>query len=99
MSARFSVPTGVTQERTARPRAMTVHAPHCPRPQPNFGPRSPRSSLSTYRRGVAGSTSTVSDRPLTWRAMELILDLRKATRVAFLRGSYPPSPYNVRTYG
>ena len=39
--------TGVTHERTARPPIITVHAPHWPRPQPNFGPRSAESSLST----------------------------------------------------
>src|SRR5262245_12467463 len=48
---------------------ITVHAPHCPSPQPNFGPFSARSSLNTYKRGVAGSTSTVCARPLTFRAM------------------------------
>ena len=42
-----SARTGVTQVRTARPRTMAVHDPHWPRPHPNFGPRSPRSSLRT----------------------------------------------------
>src|SRR6188768_3584991 len=46
---------------------MTVQAPHWPRPHPNFGPLSARSSLRTNRSGVAGSASTVWVRPLTSR--------------------------------
>src|SRR5262245_30781741 len=38
--------TGVTHERMVLPPAITVHAPHCPRPQPNFGP----SSFRSFRR-------------------------------------------------
>ncbi len=49
----------VTQVRVALPFTIAVHAPHCDSPQPNFGPRSCRSSLRTYSSGVAGSTSTV----------------------------------------
>src|SRR4030095_4832213 len=73
ISAPATVLTGVTQERTARPRTMTVQKPHCPRPQPNFGPLNWRSSLRTYRSGVAGSTSTVCGAPLTFRGIRLIL--------------------------
>jgi len=54
-----AAPTGVVQERTACPRAITVQQPHWPRPQPNFGPFNCRSSASTYSSGVAGSTSRV----------------------------------------
>ena len=39
--------TGVMQERTGRPLMSTVQHPHCPSPQPNFGPRNARSSLRT----------------------------------------------------
>src|SRR3989442_5942281 len=67
-----TVPTGVTQERIAWPFTMTVQAPHCARPQPNFGPRSSRSSLSTYSNGVVGSRSNVCARPSTFRVMVLI---------------------------
>src|SRR5262245_21493858 len=59
------VPTGVTQDRIARPWASTVQAPHWPSPQPNLGPRRLRSSLSTYSSGIAGATSTVCALPLT----------------------------------
>ena len=47
MSAPFIVLTGVRHVRTARPLTMAVQEPHCPRPQPNFGPFSCRSSLRT----------------------------------------------------
>src|SRR6267378_2786971 len=67
-----TVPTGVTQERMAWPFTMTVQAPHCARPQPNFGPRSSRSSLSTYSKGVVGSRSNECARPSTFRVMVLI---------------------------
>src|SRR5580700_9310209 len=60
-------------ERSAWAFTMTVHAPHCPSPQPNFGPRNSRSSLSAYRSGVAGSRSSVWLSPLTFRWMVLIV--------------------------
>ena len=65
MSPPATVFTGVMHDRIAWPLTMTVQAPHCPRPQPNFGPFSASSSLSTYRSGVAGSTSTLTARLLT----------------------------------
>src|SRR5215831_18876565 len=67
------VPTGVTQDRSARPWASTVQAPHWPSPQPNLGPRRARSSLSTYSSGVVGSTSTVCALPLTVSVMVAIV--------------------------
>src|SRR5262245_47462076 len=81
IAARAACDTGVTHDRTARPPTITVHAPHCPRPQPNFGPFSARSSLSTYNSGVAGSTSTVCGRPLTFSVMAI----RPTDRHAVLR--------------
>ncbi len=33
-----SVPGAATHERTARPSTSTVHAPHCPSPQPYLLP-------------------------------------------------------------
>src|SRR4051794_34771102 len=51
---------------------MTVQQPHCPRPHPNFGPRKARSSARTYSNGVAGSASTVCERPLTFSVIVLI---------------------------
>src|SRR2546430_15472837 len=75
------VPTGVTQDRSVRPWASTVQAPHWPSPQPNLGPRKLRSSLSTYNSGVVGATSTVCAWPLTVSVSVAIvtsLALRKA---------------------
>jgi hypothetical protein len=39
--------TGVAQERIATPFRCTVQAPHCARPQPNFGASDPRSFRTT----------------------------------------------------
>src|SRR5262245_18959650 len=72
ISTPVRVPTGVTQERIARPRASTVQEPHWPRPQPNLGPRRLRSSLSMYSSGEAGSVSTVCALPLTVSVMVAI---------------------------
>ena len=47
------------------PPTMAAQAPHCPRPQPNFGPFSPRSFLSTYSSGVSGAASTTCCSPFT----------------------------------
>src|SRR5258708_40148396 len=40
------------------PPTDAAQAPHCPRPQPNFGPFNPRSFRSTYNSGVSGAAST-----------------------------------------
>ena len=41
-------PTGETHDRVATPLMMTVQAPpHCPKPQPNFGPSRPESLRRT----------------------------------------------------
>src|ERR1700674_6074149 len=53
--------TGTLHDRTVFPSMITVHAPHWPRPQPNLGPCSPRSSRKTYKSGVLGSMSTTRD--------------------------------------
>src|SRR5437667_8084355 len=59
--------TGVTQDLVATPSICTVHAPHSATPHPNFVPVDLRSSLSTQRRGVSGSASTVCFFPFTER--------------------------------
>ena len=51
--------TGITQDRTTLPRIITVQDPHCAIPQPNRGPRRPRSSVRTNKSGVSGSALTV----------------------------------------
>jgi hypothetical protein len=64
--------TGVTQERIAAPSMITVQAPHCARPQPNFGPFRPRSLRSTYKSGVSGLTSTVCFLPFTTNEIMMV---------------------------
>src|SRR5215510_519156 len=76
----------------AWPLEITVQAPHWPRPQPNLGPRSSRSSLRTNSSGVAGSTSTVRARPFT-RSVKAAMGVRihlvpgpRTLKSALLRG-------------
>ncbi len=57
--------TGMTQERSATPSTMTVQAPHCARPQPNFGPFLSSSFLSAYKSGMPGSLEIVCSTPST----------------------------------
>lgn len=42
---------GVWQDRTAIPPKCTVHAPHKPRPQPNFAPDMPSYSQNNLKKG------------------------------------------------
>src|ERR1700730_17265953 len=56
---------GMVQDRTDFPSRITVHAPHWPRPQPNFGPCSPRLSRKTYKSGVLESALTTRAFPFT----------------------------------
>src|SRR5436853_348252 len=80
--------TGVEHDRAALPSIRTVHAPHCPSPQPNFTACNPSELRSTYKSGCAGShESTLAARPLTrklYLAMELLLS--KFARRDFLFG-------------
>src|SRR4029077_10957268 len=72
---------GSMQERIVLPSTSTVHAPHCPRPQPNRGPCSDKLSRRTYKSGVLGSASTTLGLPFTFseiRAMVKILSRRVA---------------------
>src|SRR5262245_23319558 len=58
--------TAVVQERATLPSISTLHAPHCPRPQPNLGPCSPSALRNMYRSGCPGSQeSTVTAFPFT----------------------------------
>ena len=52
------------QERVACPSAMTVQAPHCPMPQPNFVPFIRSLSRRTQSNGSSSSTSTFTEAPL-----------------------------------
>src|SRR5450759_1867683 len=69
ISAPAIVETGLMHDRTASPLIRTMHAPHCPRPQPKRGPDRSRSFRRTYSRGVEGSTSTVCALPFTRNVM------------------------------
>src|SRR5437870_10161040 len=69
LSAAFSVPTGMEQERRTSPLICTEQAPHCAMPQPYLVPVRPTCSRITQSRGVVGSTSTSWDLPLIVRRM------------------------------
>src|SRR5450759_1999185 len=72
ISAPATVETGLMHDRTASPLIRTMHAPHCPRPQPKRGPDRSRSLRRTYSRGVEGSTSTVCALPFTRNVMAAV---------------------------
>src|SRR5262245_24427316 len=74
--------TGVTHERTASPLRMTVQAPHCAMPQPNFVPVNPSDSRSTQRSGVAESESTTCGVPFTVSAIDIVRPLSGYSAVA-----------------
>src|ERR1700693_2405299 len=78
------------QERMVLPSTSTVHAPHCPRPQPNRGPCSDKLSRKTYSSGVFGSASTTLDLPFTCseiRAMVKFLSRRAGQNLCGLIGN------------
>src|SRR5205085_5380326 len=74
------------QERTAAPLMITVHAPHWPRPHPNLGPCRSRSLRRTYSSGVAGSISSVCDRPFTL-SVSLLMDPCLLVRAYYRRAT------------
>src|SRR5216683_4331383 len=49
---------GIWHERRGAPPIRTVHAPHCPSPQPYLLPVKPSSSRKTFNRGVSGGYLT-----------------------------------------
>src|SRR5258706_8781801 len=78
--------TGTLHDRTVRSSTITVHAPHCDRPQPNLGPFSPKLSRKRYKSGVLGSTSTTRALPLTVRV------IRDIATTSIFRCSNPEIP-------
>src|SRR4029450_6186913 len=77
----------VTQERVAWPSTSTVHAPHCPSPQPYLLPVRPSSYRSTERRLSAASPSTSCVVPLTRRGNWGIRDSLLLSVLQVLQGS------------
>src|SRR5882762_8268551 len=57
--------TAIEQVLVSFPPTDAAQAPHCPRPQPNFGPFNPRSFRSTYNSGVSAAAVTTWDPPFT----------------------------------
>src|ERR1700688_2778379 len=86
------------QERMVLPSTSTVHAPHCPRPQPNRGPCSDRLSRRTYNSGVFGSASTTLDLPFTFteiRAMVKFLSRLASQTLSDPLWQFTNSKFNV----
>src|SRR5678815_1238983 len=79
--------TGKRHENTDLPSTCTMHAPHCPAPQPNLVPVSFRSSRRTQSSGVSGCAVTVCRFPLTVSDVLIIWDMA------------PPSTYSAITAG
>src|SRR2546423_13095665 len=57
--------TCVVHERVGWPSTSTVQQPHCPTPQPNFVPVSPRSPRNANWSVALPSAGTLTSRPLT----------------------------------
>src|SRR5438876_11182726 len=64
-----AVPTGVMQERVARPAISTVQAPHWPSPHPYLQPVRSRSSRRTLSRLRSASADTDRFEPFTWSSL------------------------------
>src|SRR5690242_17379905 len=62
-----AVPAGTWHDLVLRPSISTVHAAHCPIPQPYFGPCSSSTSRSTHNSGLpAKRPSTSTSAPFTF---------------------------------
>lgn len=72
--------TGTLHERIVRPSESTVHAPHCDRPQPNFGPFNRKSFRRTYSSGVLRSASMARVLPFT------VSEIRGIATTSLFRG-------------
>src|SRR5216683_2068168 len=78
--------TGVWQDRAARPSINTVHAPHCPSPQPYFVPVSCSRLRNTERRVSSPGASTRRSAPLT---VKICMAKRSALRLFALVRNAP----------
>ena len=67
MAALAACATVTWHDRVARPRRLTVQAPHWPMPQPNLVPFRFRTSRRAHNRGMSAGTSTVVAFPLTFK--------------------------------
>ena len=93
--------TGVTHERTACPRVITVH--QLAESVAGLAPRRPRSSLRAYSSGVDGLVAQLRLMPLTFSVMALISESRrpenggsKAARSEWSKGKGPRKPQAPR---
>src|ERR1035438_3391002 len=68
-----TAPPLVRQDFVATPSTSTVHAAHCPSPQPNFVPVRSRSSRRTLRSVRSGSTSIRRRPPFTDSSVTLAM--------------------------
>src|SRR5579864_7475805 len=83
--------TGVLQDRVGSAPTCTVQAPHCAMPQPNFVPVILRCSRITQSKGVSGSASTVTARPLIVK-----LVIRPSPQGAVISGASDYAQFLVR---
>src|SRR6056297_2472074 len=66
-------PSGVMQERVARPLISTVQDPHRPIPQPYLVPVRPVSSRMAHNSGVSSAAFRVMGRPLSLKDVGMTL--------------------------
>src|ERR1700704_1534250 len=82
-----AVPAGVWHDLVFRPSISTVHAAHCPIPQPYFGPCSSSTSRSTHSSGLPAKRSSTSTSALfTFSFMTTSWIGRRARAAASLSG-------------
>src|SRR5712692_11409770 len=67
----WTLETGVRQEHVRPPPMCTMHAPHCPAPQPYLVPVSLSSSRSTHSRGVSSGAALATGLPFTVKLMAM----------------------------
>src|SRR5260370_20487426 len=84
-----TAPTLVRQDFVATSFTNTVHAAHCPSPQPNFVPVRSRSSRRTLRRVRSESTSIRRRPPFTSSSVTLAMP-HIMEQFAVRKGTAPP---------
>src|SRR5215472_4188060 len=92
--------TCLMHDRIGAPSSNTVQAPHCARPQPNFGPFSWTSLINTDSRvvGVAESTSIENGCPFTMK-LTVTIGMQLPSALKQEAGSAPEQKGQGRTTG